>query len=231
MRWRYLTVLIGIALFVGSILQREAAAVGLPAAAGHGALAAGDRVAARLAARRHPGGRRRHRAASASASPEVRSVFIDGGRIPPATTETRKASLIINYMPKSERSISQSALEQAISRELASVPDIRYWFLDENGQRDVTLIVKGANARGGRSVAAELAAQMRRVPLITNVVAAGALERPELRIYAAQGPRRRASASRPKDCRRRSGSQPSATSVPRSRGSMPATGSCRSACC
>ena len=50
--------------------------------------------------------------------PEVKSVFVDGGRIPPATQEVRKASLIINYVPKGSRSYTQRQLELAISQDL-----------------------------------------------------------------------------------------------------------------
>jgi multidrug efflux pump subunit AcrB len=114
--------------------------------------------------------------------PEVKSVFVDGGRVPPATTEVRKASLIINYAPKSERSVSQHELERNISLELADIPDIRHWFLDENGLRAISLFVTGADSRLVSNVAEELAGQMQRVPSVSNVTAATALERPELRI-------------------------------------------------
>ena len=35
--------------------------------------------------------------------PEVLSVFVDGGRIPPGVAEVRKSTLTINYVPKSDR--------------------------------------------------------------------------------------------------------------------------------
>src|SRR5207253_10221297 len=69
--------------------------------------------------------------------PEVRSVFVDGGRVPPGTFEVRRAALIINYTPKADRSITQRQLELEIGQELETVPDIRYWFLDENGLRAI----------------------------------------------------------------------------------------------
>jgi multidrug efflux pump subunit AcrB len=114
--------------------------------------------------------------------PEVRSVFVDGGRIPPSTPEVRKAALIINYVPRSQRSLSQAALEEAISRDLGAVPDIRHWFLDENGERGVSLVVTGRDGDTVGNVAAELASQMKRIPLLTNVVPSTAHERPELRV-------------------------------------------------
>ena len=97
-------------------------------------------------------------------------MFVDGGRIPPGVTEVRKSTLTINYVPKSDRAISQRQLELEISRDLADVPDIRFWFLDENGKRNVTLIVTGQDSATVANVATELAAQMQRLPSITNVV-------------------------------------------------------------
>lgn len=114
--------------------------------------------------------------------PEVKSVFVDGGRIPPATTEVRKASLIINYKPKDDRTITQNQLELAISKDLQSIPDIRYWFIDDRGQRAVSLIVTGQDTATVGNVAAELAAQMHRIPIVTNIVSSASLDRPELRI-------------------------------------------------
>ena len=63
--------------------------------------------------------------------PEVETVFVDGGRIPPGVVDVGKAALTINYVPKSKRLLSQQQLEETITRDLAAVPDIRYWFLDE----------------------------------------------------------------------------------------------------
>ncbi len=65
--------------------------------------------------------------------PEIKSIFVDGGRVPPGTLEVRRAALIINYTPKADRKITQRQLELEISQELENVPDIRFWFLDENG--------------------------------------------------------------------------------------------------
>ena len=75
--------------------------------------------------------------------PEVKSVFVDGGRVPPGSTEVRRAALIINYTPKSDRTITQRDMELLIGKELESIPDIRYWFVDENGLRAISLVVTG----------------------------------------------------------------------------------------
>jgi multidrug efflux pump subunit AcrB len=114
--------------------------------------------------------------------PEVKSVFVDGGRDPKGSQEVRRATIIINYTPKNQRSITQRELENSISQELDAVPDIRFWFLDDQGNRAIALIVAGADSNIVNNVASELATQMKRVPLIANVVSETSVDRPELRI-------------------------------------------------
>jgi multidrug efflux pump subunit AcrB len=115
--------------------------------------------------------------------PEITSVFVDGGRVPPGIMEVRRASLIINYTPKRDRKITQRELELSISNELENVPDIRFWFLDENGLRAISLVVTGIDSNIVSNVAAELASQMKRIPIIANVISETSLDRPELRIH------------------------------------------------
>ena len=114
---------------------------------------------------------------------EVASVFVNGGKIPPVTQEVRKATLTINYVPKSQRIMSQHQLEQAIGRDLANVQDFRFWFMDNNAKRDVTYIITGDDEANVANVALELANQMRQLPQLANIVTTTALNRPELRIY------------------------------------------------
>src|SRR5689334_12854727 len=114
--------------------------------------------------------------------PEVKSVFVDGGRVPPGTMEVRRAALIINYTPKTARNVTQRQLELAIGQEISNIPDIRLWFLDENGLRAISLVVTGSGSNIVNNVASELASQMKRIPTIANVISETALDRPELRI-------------------------------------------------
>jgi len=90
--------------------------------------------------------------------------------------------VIINYTPKADRKITQRELEHEISDELANVPDIRFWFVDENGLRAISLVVTGSDSKIVDNVASELASQMRRIPIISNVISETSLDRPELRI-------------------------------------------------
>jgi hydrophobe/amphiphile efflux-1 (HAE1) family protein len=115
--------------------------------------------------------------------PELVSVFVNGGRLPSGVEDVRYATLMINFVPKKKRSLSQRELEHAISKDLLDIPDTRYWFVDENGQRNVTLIVTGQNSNTVANVASEVGTQMRRLPMVTDIVSAATLNRPELRIY------------------------------------------------
>jgi hydrophobe/amphiphile efflux-1 (HAE1) family protein len=120
------------------------------------------------------------------ARPDVKSVFVNGGRVmggaTGGTAEVRKATLVINLVPKSERPLGQAAIKEEISRHLAQVPDIRFWFLLDNGRQQIQLVVSGRDAAAVNRVAAEMTSQAKRVPLIANVVSSAELDRPELRV-------------------------------------------------
>jgi hydrophobe/amphiphile efflux-1 (HAE1) family protein len=179
---RFITVLIGVLAFAASLAGARQLATGfLPVA---------DISRALLAIELPPGSQLADTEAVTDTivkrlrkRPEVTSVFADGGRIPGGAVGVRSAGLMINFVDKSQRSLTQQQLQQVISKDLASIPDIHHWFLDENGQRNVTFIVTGNDDSTVTSVAAELATQMRRISALTNVSSGATLSRPELRIY------------------------------------------------
>src|SRR5438046_1493786 len=78
-------------------------------------------------------------AAKVRERPEVRSVFITGGRIMGSGLEVRKATLILNLAPKESRKLTQDQVRLAIGASMADMPDIRFWFLKDNGQRQLQL--------------------------------------------------------------------------------------------
>ena len=112
--------------------------------------------------------------------PEVRDVFVNGGRLPQGNVDDRRATVIINYVPKRDRHQSQRALEREIDLRLRRVPDIRHFFVDENGLRAISYVVRGPDPRIVANVADELVDQARRLDGVGNVIAGTALERPEL---------------------------------------------------
>ncbi|KQT19813.1 ABC transporter permease [Methylobacterium sp. Leaf399] len=180
-RWSLVTVLIGFCFFAASI-----ASLGLLS---QGFLPAQDTSRSVMALELPPGSQLTDTEATTEeivtairALPQVRSVFVDGGRVPREPTEFRRASLIVNYTPKADRSITQRELEQEIGKRLRQVPDIRYYFVDENGLRAIALVVRGFDPRIVANVANELAGQMRRIPGVANVISGTTLDRPELQI-------------------------------------------------
>src|SRR6202012_4260694 len=151
----YMTVLIGLGVFAASIWSITLLSQGF--------LPAQDSARSLLAIELPPGSQLAYTekvtediVARLRTRPEVRNVFVDGGRIPPGTFEVRRAALIINYTPKTERKITQRELELSIGHELENVPDIRFWFLDENGLRAISLVVTGAHSNIVSNVASEL---------------------------------------------------------------------------
>ncbi|MCJ2043893.1 efflux RND transporter permease subunit [Methylobacterium sp. J-078] len=180
-RWSFVTVLIGFGFFAASI-----ASLGLLS---QGFLPAQDSARSVMAVELPPGSQLSDTETTTEAIvstirtlPEVRSVFVDGGRVPKEPTEFRRASLIINYKPKADRKITQRELEREIGKRLRQVPDIRYYFVDENGLRAIGLVVRGFEPRVVANVANELANQMRRLPGVANVISGTTLDRPELQI-------------------------------------------------
>ena len=117
------------------------------------------------------------------AMPEVRSALIFGGKLlGGADDEPRKATIIINLVHKSKREASQQDMQLRIGALLADQPDIRFWFLKDNGQRDLQLIIAGPDIAVINDTANQIASEMRSIPIIENPISTAELERPELRI-------------------------------------------------
>jgi multidrug efflux pump subunit AcrB len=113
---------------------------------------------------------------------EVRSVFVTGGRILGSGNEVRKATLVILAVPKGERRLTQAQLTREFAASLADLPDIRFWFLKENGQRDFQMVVAGRDGAAVNRIAAEITSQMKQLPQLAQVVSTAELDRPELRV-------------------------------------------------
>jgi hydrophobe/amphiphile efflux-1 (HAE1) family protein len=180
-RHRFITVLLGLALFGLSIYSTRL----LPS----GFLPAEDTARSLFVVELPPGARLDETArttdaiaAQLKARPEVRSVFVDGGRVPNSGADVRKATLTVNYVHKSERQVDQKTLERNILLDLAQIPDIRFWLLNENGQRGLTLLVTGEDTAVVEDVASRLQSEMRQLPTLQGVVSTAALDRPEIRI-------------------------------------------------
>lgn len=115
--------------------------------------------------------------------PEVKSVFVDGGTLLGGGSEPRKATLIVTLLAKEDREKTQDELRGVISNGLQQVPDIRFWFVEDDGQRQFQLVVSGRDSGKVDSVGAALASQAKQLPELANVVSTAELDRPEIRVY------------------------------------------------
>jgi len=180
---RIATVLLGFLLFAASIYSMTL----LP----NGFLPAEDASRILIAAELPPGSRLDDMketsdqiAALVRKRPEVANVFVDGGRIlGPAGggEEVRKATFVINLVDKGERTATQRELEHFFTAELAKLPDVRAWVINENGQRALSLLVTGNDDKAVSESAPKIISEMKKIPELANVVANSAQDRPEIR--------------------------------------------------
>jgi multidrug efflux pump subunit AcrB len=116
---------------------------------------------------------------------EVANIFVNGGSSTLPTGgggEVRKATLTINYVEKGERDLSQQDLEKVIAADLEGEPDIRFWFMQGNGQRALSLALFGDDSAAVQSAAIRIAGAMGKLPDLANVTTSAALDRPEVQI-------------------------------------------------
>ncbi len=168
--------------------------------------------------------------------PDVKSVFVTGGQILGSGAEVRKATLTINLVDKKERKLSQGQITEEIGRDLADFPDIRYWFLRDNGQRGFALVVTGRDSAAINKTAAELTSQAKRVvdktgqPMLDERRLDGGTRPAGTARHTRRPTSPPNSASRRIRSRKPCASPPSAMSAPTSPSCRSTTGRCRSAC-
>jgi multidrug efflux pump subunit AcrB len=115
--------------------------------------------------------------------PEVTTVYVVGGTTPLGDAqEVRRATMIVNLTPKSARARSQKQIEGAISRLLAATPDLHGWYVNDRGERELSVDVLGRDPAALDLAVARLQSAMRRLPGFTNVAASAGVARPELRV-------------------------------------------------
>ena len=180
-RHKFVTLVIGLMLFAGSIASVNL----LPA----GFLPKEDHARTQFAIELPPGAKLEETRAvtdelarKIKTVPEVASVFVDGGRLLPAKLEIRLATLTINLTPKADRKRTQEAIEIAIGGILREQPDIRFWSIRDNGQRDIALVLSGPNQAVVTETAARLQREMATVPHLVNVMSTAPLDRTEIQV-------------------------------------------------
>src|SRR4051812_12856048 len=182
LRFRFLTLLVGIGLFAGSIWSTSLLPTGF--------IPSEDAARTVISLELPPGATLADTMRTTDdvahilkSMPEVHSVFTMGGTSPTgASREVRRATLLVMLTPKRTRELSQKQLEGEISRRLAEVPDIRSWYVNERGERELSITVMGNDGQALSDSVASLEAAMRRQPGFANAAASAGLDRPEIRV-------------------------------------------------
>jgi multidrug efflux pump subunit AcrB len=112
--------------------------------------------------------------------PEVKRIYVIGGVSPVGSLEKRRATLIVQLVHKTERAIKQKELEPKILNILAEIPDIKAYFLNDRGARELEIGVMGSDpkllSQSARKVQSEMAATGKYRAITSNA----ALDRPEI---------------------------------------------------
>ncbi|MGI4802824.1 MAG: efflux RND transporter permease subunit [Janthinobacterium lividum] len=122
-------------------------------------------------------------AASFRQIPEVTTVFVVGGTTPTGVSpEVRRASMIVNLVLKDRRARTQKQIEQELTARLADIPDVRGWFVNDRGERELSLTILGDDPVALSAGVATMESAMRRLPGFGNVAPSAGSDRPEIRV-------------------------------------------------
>ncbi len=115
--------------------------------------------------------------------PEVTTVFVVGGTTPTgAGAEIRRAKMIVNLVGKDARSRTQKQVEAELTRRLAGLPDVRGWYVNDRGERELSVTVLGDDPVALDRAVAGLEGAMRRLPGFGNVAPSAGVDRPEVHV-------------------------------------------------
>jgi multidrug efflux pump subunit AcrB len=179
LRWRWLTLLAGILFFAGSIYatgflpsgfmpKEDASRITVSLELPPGSLLADtrattDEVTAKL-----------------RAMPEVENVYVIGGSSPTGTLEPRRASVIVDLVHKSERDMPQWQVGERILDILDTVPDLRAYFVNDRGERQLAFGVMGTDGAVLDDAARKIQSAMNASGKFRAISSNAALDRPEV---------------------------------------------------
>ena len=115
--------------------------------------------------------------------PEVTTVFTVGGTTPTgAGAEIRRAKMIVNLVMKDQRTRTQKQVEAELTQRLAALPDVRGWYVNDRGERELSVTVLGDDPAALDRAVAGLESGMRRLQGFGNVAPSAGANRPEIRV-------------------------------------------------
>ena len=179
---RLLTLILAVAIFVGSLLLVPL----IPS----GFIPNSDRGQSILAVELPPGSRLEETDETTQLitrllqqRPEVQNVFVAIGNPDSAAGGVNQATVFVNLKPRTERARSQQDFEQALRPILAVVPGARISFqAGFRGGKEVSIILTGDDSKALNQTAQVLTDQMQALPTLVNVSNTASLLRPELLI-------------------------------------------------
>jgi hydrophobic/amphiphilic exporter-1 (mainly G- bacteria), HAE1 family len=179
LKWRWVTLAAGIGIFYASIWSTSLLPTGFipPEDAARTVLALELPPGATLETQRQKTDEAVRRIREI---PEVREVLIVGGTSPTGQREVRKAAAYVQLTPKGDRKKKQRQLEAEIAAKVALVPDMRAWYVNERGERELAVTLTGSNLENLQKATAELEGSLRRDERFRNVAAIAGVERPEI---------------------------------------------------
>ena len=179
LRFRWLTLAAGIGFFVGSIY-----AIGLLPS---GFIPREDASRIIFSLELPPGSRLEDtRVATDEASqlirqvPEVENVYVIGGSSPQGTLEPRRATIVADLIHKSKRERSQADIETILLAKLDSVPDLRAYFVNDRGERQLAFGVMGTEGAVLDKQARKIQSEMNATGKFRAISSNAALDRPEV---------------------------------------------------
>jgi hydrophobe/amphiphile efflux-1 (HAE1) family protein len=114
--------------------------------------------------------------------PEVEQVFALGGTSPTGQLDVRRASLFIQLVPKTKRTLTEKQLKTIIASKLADEPDSRAWYINERGERELSFSMLSRSGDDLNRAIGQVEGALRTVPGFRNVAASGSTDRPEIQI-------------------------------------------------
>ena len=115
--------------------------------------------------------------------PGVTQIYVVGGGTPTGTgAAVRTAAMVVNLTRKDERALSQKQIEGLLSSRLAGIPDIRGWYVNDRGERELSVTVLGDDPAALSQAVAGLEGAMRHLSGFANVAASAGVDRPEIRV-------------------------------------------------
>ncbi len=112
--------------------------------------------------------------------PEIKRVYVVGGVSPTGLLEKRRATVIVELFHKTERTTKQKELEPKILDILAGIPDIKAYFLNDRGARELEIGVMGSDPKLLSASARKLQSEMAATGMYRAITSNAALDRPEI---------------------------------------------------